>query len=30
MLTGQRFDLFDAMNRNVAPLGFPEIDFEEA
>ena len=30
MLTGQRFELFDAMNRNVAPLGYPEIDFDEA
>ena len=30
LLTGQRFDLFDAMNRNVAPYGYPEIDFAEA
>jgi len=30
MLTGQRFDSFDAMNWNVAPEGYPEIDFEEA
>ena len=30
LLTGQRFDLFDAMNRNVAPFGYPEIDFAEA
>jgi len=30
LLTGQRFDLFDAVNRNVAPFGFPEIDFAEA
>ncbi|OLB74228.1 MAG: hypothetical protein AUI14_24130 [Actinobacteria bacterium 13_2_20CM_2_71_6] len=30
LLTGQRFDLFDAVARNVAPLGFPEIDFAEA
>jgi hypothetical protein len=30
LLTGQRFDLFDAVARNVAPLGYPEIDFAEA
>jgi hypothetical protein len=30
LLTGQRFDLFDAVTRNVAPFGFPEIDFAEA
>jgi hypothetical protein len=30
LLTGQRFDLFDAMIRNVAPFGYPEIDFVEA
>lgn len=30
LLTGQRFDLFDAVNRNVAPYGYPEIDFVEA
>jgi hypothetical protein len=30
LLTGQRFDLFDAVNRNVAPFGHPEIDFAEA
>jgi len=30
MLSGQRFDSFDAMNWNVAPEGYPEIDFEEA
>lgn len=30
MLTGQRFDSFDAMNWNVGPEGYPEIDFEEA
>ncbi|PSL50180.1 hypothetical protein CLV51_1011524 [Chitinophaga niastensis] len=30
LLTGQRFELFDAMNRNVAPYGYPEIDFAEA
>lgn len=30
LLTGQRFDLFDAVNRNVAPFGYPEIDFAEA
>jgi hypothetical protein len=30
LLTGQRFELFDAMQRNVAPYGYPEIDFGEA
>jgi hypothetical protein len=30
LLTGQRFDLFDAVGRNVAPYGYPEIDFAEA
>jgi hypothetical protein len=30
LLTGQRFDLFDAVARNVAPYGYPEIDFAEA
>ncbi|GAA2810460.1 hypothetical protein [Mycolicibacterium pallens] len=30
LMTGQRFDLFDAVNRNVAPFGYPEIDFVEA
>ena len=30
LLTGQRFDLFNAVNRNVAPYGYPEIDFIEA
>jgi hypothetical protein len=30
LLTGQRFELFDAMNRNMAPYGYPEIDFAEA
>jgi hypothetical protein len=30
LLTGQRFNEFDAVNSNVAPHGFPEIDFEEA
>jgi hypothetical protein len=30
LLTGQRFDLFDAVSRNVAPYGYPEIDFAEA
>jgi hypothetical protein len=30
LLTGQRFDDFDAVNMNVAPHGFPEIDFEDA
>jgi hypothetical protein len=30
LLTGQRFELFDAVARNVAPYGYPEIDFAEA
>lgn len=30
ILTGQRFDAFDAVARNVAPFGYPEIDFAEA
>ena len=30
LLTGQRFDDFDAVTVNAAPLGFPELDFEEA
>jgi hypothetical protein len=30
LLTGQRFDLFDAVARNAAPFGYPEIDFAEA
>lgn len=30
ILTGQRFDAFDAVGRNVAPFGYPEIDFAEA
>jgi hypothetical protein len=30
LMTGQRFDLFDAVNRNVAPYGYPEIDFVQA
>ncbi len=30
LLTGQRFELFDAVNRNVGPFGYPEIDFAEA
>lgn len=30
LMTGQRFEAFDAMNRNVAPHGYPEIDFTEA
>lgn len=30
LLTGQRFELFDAVGRNVAPFGYPEIDFAEA
>lgn len=30
LLTGQRFEDFDAVNRNVAPHGYPEIDFDEA
>ena len=30
LLTGQQFESFDAMNRNVGVNGYPEIDFEEA
>lgn len=30
LASGQRFDSFDAMTRNVAPHGYPEIDFAEA
>jgi hypothetical protein len=30
LLTGQRFDLFNAVTRNAPPLGYPEIDFAEA
>jgi hypothetical protein len=30
LLTGQRFDLFDATARNAGPLGYPEVDFAEA
>jgi hypothetical protein len=30
MMTGQRFETFDAMTPNVAPYGYPEIDFAEA
>jgi hypothetical protein len=30
LLTGQRFELFDAVARNVGPFGYPEIDFAEA
>jgi hypothetical protein len=30
LLTGQRFDVFDAVGRNVAPFGYPEVDFAEA
>jgi hypothetical protein len=30
LLTGQRFDLFNSVNRNVAPYGYPEINFAEA
>jgi len=30
MMSGQRFETFDAMNRDVAPHGYPEIDFTEA
>jgi hypothetical protein len=29
-LTGQRFELFDAVSREIAPHGFPEVDFDEA
>jgi hypothetical protein len=30
LLTGQHFDLFDAMRRNVTPFGFPQLDLAEA
>lgn len=30
LLTGQRFDLFDAVRANIAPYGYPEVDFAEA
>lgn len=30
MLTGQNFDQFDSVRRNVAPYGFPEIAFADA
>jgi hypothetical protein len=30
LLTGQRFELFDAMRRNIAPYGYPELDFGDA
>ncbi len=30
LITGQRFNDFDAVNMNVAPHGFPEVDFAEA
>ena len=30
LLSGQRFDLFDAVSGDVAPFGYPEVDFEEA
>lgn len=29
-MTGQHFDLFDAMRRDVAPHGFPQADLNEA
>ncbi len=29
-MTAQRFDLFDAVTDNIAPYGYPEIDFAEA
>lgn len=29
-MTGQQFDLFDAMRRNVGPHGFPQADLDEA
>jgi hypothetical protein len=30
LLTGQRFDLFNAVTHKAPPLGYPEIDFAEA
>jgi hypothetical protein len=30
MMSNQRFETFDAMNRSVPPHGYPEIDFVEA
>jgi hypothetical protein len=30
LMTGQRFDLFNAMTLNVPPHGFPELDFDQA
>ena len=30
LLTGQRFDVFDAVTGKVAPFGYPEMDFAEA
>ncbi|MCY7280834.1 MAG: hypothetical protein LH610_08060 [Sphingomonas bacterium] len=30
MATGQRFESFDAMKPNIAPHGYPEIDFADA
>ncbi|MFI6071995.1 hypothetical protein ACIA5C_10445 [Actinoplanes sp. NPDC051343] len=30
LLTGQRFDVFDAVRGNIAPFGYPEVDFAEA
>lgn len=30
ILTGQHFDLFDAMRQAASPQGYPQVDFEEA
>lgn len=30
LLTGQRFDLFDAVTGNAGPFGYPEVDLAEA
>ena len=30
LLTGQHFDLFDAMRRGIPPYGYPEMSFAEA
>lgn len=30
LASGQRFETFDAMTNDVAPYGYPEIDFAEA